>query len=134
MAVNTTIDNYTVNADGQWTVNNIIQTKVVNASSDKGRSESSQNQSNSGIPDFNDLISGVTTSDFDMSDAQCGDSTGLPPMQSDGGTGGSSSSSSGSSNKGKTWDGNGVTGELGDEPLHLDPEWQQKFNEGIIRN
>lgn len=36
--------------------------------------------SNNGMPNFDDLVSGVTTSDFDMSDAECGDSTGLPAM------------------------------------------------------
>ena len=110
MAVNTTIEGYTVNADGKWTIDGIVQTKVVNASGSSGRSESSQNQSNSGIPDLSDITGTVGSTEW--GDTQCGDSTGLPPMQS-GTTGG------GSSNKGKTWDGNGVTGKVGDTTIEL---------------
>lgn len=128
MAVNTVIDNYTVNADGQWTINNIIQTKVVNTSGSSGRSESSQNQSNSGIPDLSDIIADV--GHCDTSNMQGGDSTGLPPMQSGGSSGGSSSESQSPS----TQTGGLHKIELGDGPLHLDPEWKQEFNEGIIRN
>lgn len=122
MAVNTVVDNYTVNENGAWTIDGVIQTKVVNASSDKGRSESSQNQSNSGMPSLGDIMGGVSYADVD--NMECGDSTGLPPMQS--------GTTSGSSNKGKTWDGNGVD-EVGDHPVGFDSEWGQEFNEGIIR-
>lgn len=95
LAVSTTVESYTVNENGAWTVNNVVQTKVINSGS-SGRSESSQNQSNSGMPSLSDLMNGVTTSNMDNSDVQAGDSTGLPPMQSGAGvtTGGSSSDSS----------------------------------------
>lgn len=93
LAVSTTVESYTVNENGAWTVNNVVQTKVINSGS-SGRSESSQNQSNSGIPDLSDIIA-KDTGVLD-GDTQAGDSTGLPPMQSGAGvtTGGSSSDSS----------------------------------------
>lgn len=104
MAVNTVVDNYTVNENGAWTIDGVIQTKVVNASSDKGGSESSQNQSNSGMPSLSDITGTVGSTEW--GDTQCGDSTGLPPMQS-GASGGSSESQSPSSSQesgGFNWD------------------------------
>lgn len=80
MAVNTVVDGYTVDINGAWVVNGVVQTKVVGTGGQTSNSNSGGHQNQSGIPDFNELISGVTSSDFDMSDAQCGDSTGLPPM------------------------------------------------------
>lgn len=106
MAVNTVVDSYTVDINGAWTVDGVVQTKA-----SSGRSESSQNQSNSGIPDLSDIIA-KDTGVLD-GDTQAGDSTGLPPMQSDGG--------GSSSNKGRTWDGNGVD-EVGDHPLSITDE------------
>lgn len=97
LAVSTTVESYTVNENGAWTVNNVVQTKVINSGS-SGRSESSQNQSNSGIPSLYDITGTVGSTEW--GDTQCGDSTGLPPMQSGaGGSGGSSSSSQSTSSQ-----------------------------------
>lgn len=80
MAVDTTVDSYMVNESGAWVVNGVVQTKVVGAGGQTSNSNSVGHQNQSGIPDFNELISGVTSSNMDNSDVQAGDSTGLPPM------------------------------------------------------
>lgn len=69
MAANTTVDNYVVNADGAWTVDGVVQTKMVNK----------EITNKSDIPTLAD-ITGGTFSNMDMSDVQCGDSTGLPAL------------------------------------------------------
>lgn len=80
MAVSTVIDGYTVDINGAWVVNGVVQTKVVGSGGQTSNSNSVGHQNQSGIPDFNELISGVTSSNMDNSDVQAGDSTGLPPM------------------------------------------------------
>lgn len=91
MAVNTTIEGFTVNETGAWTVDGVVQTKVVNASSSSG--SSSQNQSNSGMPSLDDITNHNVSDIIDDSTGfESGDSTGLPPMQS-----GASNSGNGSS-------------------------------------
>lgn len=80
MAVNTVVDSYTVNESGAWVVNGVVQTKVVGSGGQSSNTNSGGHQNQSGIPDFNELISGVTSSNMDNSDVQAGDSTGLPPM------------------------------------------------------
>lgn len=88
MAVNTVVDGYTVDINGAWVVNGVVQAKVVGSGGQTSNSNSVGHQNQSGIPDFNELISGVTSSNMDNSDVQAGDSTGLPPMQA--GTGNNS--------------------------------------------
>ncbi len=94
LAVSTTVEGYTVNESGAWVVNGMVQTKVISGSSDKGRSESSQNQSNSGMPSLSDIAGSVNNSEW--GELEAGDSTGLPPMRAGAGgtTGGGSSSES----------------------------------------
>lgn len=73
MAVNTVVDSYTVNESGAWVVNGVVQTKV--ASGSGGQSNSSQPTTNrhpDGLP--------IATIDSGTWEAECGDSTGLPPM------------------------------------------------------
>lgn len=88
MAVSTVIGGYTVDINGAWIIDGVVQTKVVGSGGQTSNSNSGGHQNQSGIPDFNELISGVTSSNMDNSDVQAGDSTGLPPMQA--GTGNNS--------------------------------------------
>lgn len=79
MAVNTVIDGYTVNADGAWTIDGVVQTKVASgAGGQTSNSNSVGHQNQSGIPSLDD-ITGNHFGNLD-GDVQAGDSTGLPPM------------------------------------------------------
>lgn len=45
MSANSIVDNYTINADGQWTVDNVVETRVVGSGS---QTSGTGNQSNAG--------------------------------------------------------------------------------------
>lgn len=79
MAVNTVVEGYTVDINGAWTVDGVVQTKVVGAGGQTSNTSNSGHQNQSGIPSLED-ITGVTSSNMDNSDVQAGDSTGLPPL------------------------------------------------------
>lgn len=71
MAVNTVVDSYTVNESGAWVVNGVVQTKVVGSGG-----QTSTNNSGFTVPP----LSSGNVGGLDWT-AECGDSTGLPPMQ-----------------------------------------------------
>lgn len=79
MAVNTVVDGYTVDINGAWVVNGVVQTKVVSGSGGQtSNSNSVGHQNQSGIPSLDDITADVGFADVD--NMECGDSTGLPPM------------------------------------------------------
>ena len=84
MLLNTTTpDNFTVNADGAWTVNGIVQTKVLNSSTSssgnkegtevpqtEAPTESSRKYYNdNGTPDIDSIAAGILAGDPDAFDA-----------------------------------------------------------------
>lgn len=100
MAVNTTIEGFTVDINGAWVVNNVVQTKVIassgsssHSSGGSSRSESNAAQSetenpgsnssgstsNNGMPSFSDISNG-TVDNSEWGELEAGDSTGLPAM------------------------------------------------------
>lgn len=87
MAVNTVVDGYTVDINGAWVINGVVQTKVVGSGGQSSNTNSGGHQNQSGIPSLDDITNHNVSEIIDDSTGfESGDSTGLPPMQA--GTGG----------------------------------------------
>lgn len=71
MAVSTVIGGYTVDINGAWIIDGVVQTKVVGSGG-----QTSTNNSGFTVPSLS--IGNVDSGSWE---AECGDSTGLPPMQ-----------------------------------------------------
>lgn len=79
MAVSTVIGGYTVDINGAWIIDGVVQTKVVGSGGQTSNNNSGGHQNQSGIPSLDD-ITGNHFGNLD-GDVQAGDSTGLPPME-----------------------------------------------------
>lgn len=78
MAVSTVIGGYTVDINGAWIIDGVVQTKVVGSGGQSSNTNSGGHQNQSGIPSLDDIIADVGFADVD--NMECGDSTGLPAM------------------------------------------------------
>lgn len=70
----TTPDNFTVNENGAWTVNGVVQTKILNDNTSSTGHSNSQSQSNSnsyynddGSVDINKVVAGIVAGDPEAS-------------------------------------------------------------------
>lgn len=88
MAVSTVIGGYTVDINGAWIIDGVVQTKVVGSggqtnssqSVNKGKTDSENTTTNNNSGFTVPPLSSGNVGGLDWT-AECGDSTGLPPME-----------------------------------------------------